>query len=118
MVFGGCRGLVGCFDGWFVLLPCDIFFTVLLLLLVGFCGVVLFYDTVLLVLLAIEIMCLAVMLLLLVFSSIFTDVFGLLFVLIVLSLVAVESAISLGIFVMYFRLVGGTELDLIEFLKG
>lgn len=113
-VSGGYSSFYSCFG----LLPSDFFFIFLLLLVIGLSGIVIFHEVILLVLLSMELICLAVLLLLLSGSDIFVDSSGPLFVLIVLTVVAVESALALGIFVVYFRSVGGIEVDVIRSLKG
>lgn len=78
--------------------------TVTVLYLIGAIGLVLNRKNILIMLLAIEIMLLAVNLNFVTFSIYLDDILGQLFVLFILTVAATESSIGLAILVVFFRI--------------
>jgi NADH-quinone oxidoreductase subunit K len=74
-------------------------------------------KNILLLLLALEIMLLAVNLNFVVFSVFLDDLLGQLFTLIVLTVAAAESALGLAILIVYYRVRGGIALDTVQTLR-
>lgn len=96
----------------------DFFFVSFLVLYVGFCGILVVKESLILILISLELVFIAIILNLVLFSCWFNDLFGYFFTIVLLTVVAVESSVSLAILVMYFRLTGVTNVDLINNLKG
>lgn len=82
----------------------------ILLFLIGILGFILNRKNIILMIIAIEIMLLAVTLLVLISSFSFDDGIGQLFSVFIISLAGAESVIGLSILVAYFRLKGNISL--------
>ena len=82
----------------------------LLLFLIGILGFILNRKNIILLIIAIEIMLLAVTLLILISSFSFDDGIGQIFSIFIISLAGAESVIGLSILVSYFRLKGNISL--------
>ena len=83
----------------------------LLLFLIGILGFILNRKNIILLIIAIEIMLLAVTLLILISSFSFEDGIGQIFSIFIISLAGAESVIGLSILVSYFRLKGNISLS-------
>ena len=88
------------------------------LFVTGLSGLALNRKNVLILLMSIELMLLAVNLQWIGFSISFDDVVGQVVALLILTIAAAESAIGLGILVVYYRVRGTIALDTLPFLKG
>jgi len=84
----------------------------------GVYGIVNNRESLITVLISIELMLLAVNLTLIGFSLYLDDVIGQVFALFVLTVAASESAIGLAILVVYYRLRGSINLNMVKVLKG
>ena len=82
----------------------------LFLFLIGVLGFILNRKNIILMIIAIEIMLLAVTLLILIMSNSFDDNIGQLFSIFILSIAGAESVIGLSILVAYYRLRGTISL--------
>jgi NADH-quinone oxidoreductase subunit K len=87
------------------------------LFIIGLVGFLVNRKNILLLLLALEIMLLAVNLNFVVFSVFLDDLLGQLFTLIVLTVAAAESALGLAILIVYYRVRGGIALDTVQTLR-
>ena len=84
---------------------------------IGLVGFLANRKNILLLLLALEIMLLAVNINFVVFSVFFYDLLGQVFTLIVLTVAAAESALGLAILIVYYRVRGGIALDTVQTLR-
>jgi NADH-quinone oxidoreductase subunit K len=84
---------------------------------IGLVGFLVNRKNILLLLLALEIMLLAVNLNFVVFSVFLDDLLGQIFTLIVLTVAAAESALGLAILIVYYRVRGGIALDTVQTLR-
>jgi len=89
-----------------------------LLFVIGTCGIVLNRKNIIILLMSIELMLLAVNLNFIFFSVFLDDLLGELFALFVLTVAAAESSIGLALLVVYYRLRGSIDADLLSLLKG
>ena len=85
---------------------------------IGFAGVVINRKSLIAVLLAIELMLLAVSINFVAFSSYLHDIAGQIFSIFILAIAAAESAIALAIIVLYFKNAGSINIKDINNLKG
>ena len=95
----------------------NFFFLFSIIVFFSFIGIFVLRENLILILISLEMIFLAVISLFLVSGLIFEDSLGQLCVLVFLAVAAVESAISLAIFVVFYRLTGCTSLLLIGVLK-
>jgi NADH-quinone oxidoreductase subunit K len=84
---------------------------------IGLVGFLVNRKNILLLLLALEIMLLAVNINFVVFSVFLDDLLGQIFTLIVLTVAAAESALGLAILIVYYRVRGGIALDTVQTLR-
>jgi NADH-quinone oxidoreductase subunit K len=84
---------------------------------IGLVGFLVNRKNILLLLLALEIMLLAVNINFVVFSFFLDDLLGQIFTLIVLTVAAAESALGLAILIVYYRVRGGIALDTVQTLR-
>ena len=84
---------------------------------IGLVGFLVNRKNILLLLLALEIMLLAVNINFVVFSVFLDDLLGQVFTLIVLAVAAAESALGLAILIVYYRVRGGIALDTVQTLR-
>jgi NADH-quinone oxidoreductase subunit K len=84
---------------------------------IGLVGFLANRKNILLLLLALEIMLLAVNINFVVFSVFLDDLLGQIFTLIVLTVAAAESALGLAILIVYYRVRGGIALDTVQTLR-
>ena len=84
---------------------------------IGLVGFLVNRKNILLLLLALEIMLLAVNINFVVFSVFLDDLLGQVFTLIVLTVAAAESALGLAILIVYYRVRGGIALDTVQTLR-
>ena len=84
---------------------------------IGLVGFLVIRKNILLLLLALEIMLLAVNINFVVFSVFLDDLLGQVFTLIVLTVAAAESALGLAILIVYYRVRGGIALDTVQTLR-
>ena len=84
---------------------------------IGLVGFLVNRKNILLLLLALEIMLLAVNINFVVFSVFLDDLLGQVFTLIVLTVAAAESALGLAILIVYYRVRGGIALDTVLTLR-
>lgn len=89
-----------------------------ILFTIGVFGIFLNRKNIIVILMAIELMLLAVNINLVAFSSFHGDLVGQIFALIVLTVAAAEAAIGLAIIVVYFRNRGTIDVAKIDSLKG
>jgi NADH-quinone oxidoreductase subunit K len=87
------------------------------LFIIGLVGFLANRKNILLLLLALEIMLLAVNINFVVFSVFLDDLLGQIFTLIVLTVAAAESALGLAILIVYYRVRGGIALDTVQTLR-
>jgi NADH-quinone oxidoreductase subunit K len=88
------------------------------LFLIGVGGIVLNRKNIILLLMAIELMLLAVNYNFVVTSVLIDDLTGQIFALLVLTVAAAESAIGLALLMIYYRVRGSISIDFIRLLKG
>ena len=84
---------------------------------IGLVGFLVNRKNILLLLLALEIMLLAVNINFVVFSVFLDDLLGQVFTLIVLTVAAAESALGLANLIVYYRVRGGIALDTVQTLR-
>jgi NADH-quinone oxidoreductase subunit K len=96
--------------GNFIIVSVTLFF-------IGLVGFLVNRKNILLLLLALEIMLLAVNINFVVFSVFLDDLLGQVFTLIVLTVAAAESALGLAILIVYYRVRGGIALDTVQTLR-
>ena len=84
---------------------------------IGLVGFLVNRKNILLLLLALEIMLLAVNINFVVFFVFLDDLLGQVFTLIVLTVAAAESALGLAILIVYYRVRGGIALDTVQTLR-
>jgi NADH-quinone oxidoreductase subunit K len=96
---------------------CNFIIVSVTLFIIGLVGFLANRKNILLLLLALEIMLLAVNLNFVVFSVFLDDLLGQLFTLIVLTVAAAESALGLAILIVYYRVRGGIALDTVQTLR-
>ncbi|MFM7404988.1 MAG: NADH-quinone oxidoreductase subunit NuoK [Erythrobacter sp.] len=89
-----------------------------ILFLLGVLGIFLNRKNVIVILMAIELILLAVNLNLVAFSAFLGDLTGQVFAMLVLTVAAAEAAIGLAILVIYFRTRGSIAVDDINRMKG
>jgi NADH-quinone oxidoreductase subunit K len=89
-----------------------------ILFTLGIFGIFLNRKNVIIILMAIELMLLAVNINLVAFSTHLDDLTGQVFAMFVLTVAAAEAAIGLAILVVYFRNRGSIEVDDINVMKG
>jgi len=88
------------------------------LFLLGVWGIFLNRKNIILLLMAIELMLLAVNYNFVVSSLLIDDLVGQIFALLVLTVAAAESAIGLALLMVYYRVRGSISIDFIRLLKG
>jgi NADH-quinone oxidoreductase subunit K len=88
------------------------------LYIIGLCGFFLNRKNIIVILMSIELVLLAVTLNLSLASIYLDDSYGLVFSLFVLTIAAAESAIGLALLVIYYRITGTIQLQVINVLKG
>jgi len=96
----------------------DIIETSIMLVGISIIGMVVFSVNMIIVLISIERILLGVNLQLVMYSLYYNDIIGQLLSLIVLTVAAAESAIGLGIVVVYYRTRGGIELYNMNMIHG
>jgi len=89
-----------------------------ILFTIGMFGIFLNRKNVIIILMAIELMLLAVNINLVAFSAYLGDMVGQVFALFVLTVAAAEAAIGLAILVVYFRNRGDIAVDQLNLMKG
>jgi NADH-quinone oxidoreductase subunit K len=89
-----------------------------ILFTLGIFGIFLNRKNVIIILMAVELMLLAVNINLVAFSAYLGDLVGQIFAMFVLTVAAAEAAIGLAILVVYFRNRGSIEVDDINMMKG
>jgi NADH-quinone oxidoreductase subunit K len=92
--------------------------TNILLFLTGIFGILLNRRNILVVLMCIELILLSVNLNFIVFSVYLDDFLGQIFSLFILTIAAAESAIGLGILILYYRIRGNISISEVATLKG
>ena len=96
----------------------EILFIGLVLYVVGLWGILVVRFNLLMILMSIELILLGISITYIGYSLILDDLLGQILCLFILTIAASESAIGLSIMVVYYRLRGILELDLISCLKG
>jgi NADH-quinone oxidoreductase subunit K len=86
--------------------------------LLGVLGIFLNRKNIIILLLAIELMLLAINYNFVVTSILIDDLIGQIFALLVLTVAAAESAIGLALLMIYYRVRGSISIDFIRLLKG
>jgi NADH-quinone oxidoreductase subunit K len=89
-----------------------------ILFVLGVLGIFLNRKNVIVILMAVELILLAVNINLIAFSSFLNDLTGQVFAMLVLTVAAAEAAIGLAILVIYFRTRGSIAVDDINRMKG
>ncbi len=92
--------------------------TNILLFLTGIFGILLNRRNILIVLMCVEMILLSVNLNFIVFSVYLDDFLGQVFSLFILTIAAAESAIGLGILILYYRIRGNISINEVATLKG
>jgi NADH-quinone oxidoreductase subunit K len=92
--------------------------TNILLFLTGIFGILLNRRNILVVLMCIELILLSVNLNFVIFSVYLDDFLGQIFSLFILTIAAAESAIGLGILILYYRIRGNISISEVATLKG
>jgi len=90
---------------------------VLVLFLLGWMGLFLIRQHVILILIAMELILLAINLLFVIYSIYYNDIFGQILSFFMLIVAAAESALGLAIVVIYYRVKGGIAVSLLTLLK-
>ena len=90
----------------------------MVLFLIGLSGIFLNRKNIIVLLMAVELMLLAINLNFIIFSVFLDDILGQLFALLVLTVAAAESAIGLAILVIYYRIRGTIAIEFIDLMKG
>ena len=88
------------------------------LFFLGVYGIINNRESLITILISIELMLLAVNLNFIIFSVYLDDIMGQIFSLFILTVAASESAIGLAILVVYYRLRGSINIDVVNSLKG
>ena len=89
-----------------------------LLFLSGVCGIFFTSRHLILLLIAIEVMFLAINIMIVAYSIFYLDVKGCIMFMVVLTIAGAESALGLAILLIYYRLRGGINIDVLNILKG
>lgn len=100
------------------LAPCNLIMMTSLLFLIGVLGIVNQRNNIILIMISVELVFLAINVNFIVFSVYLDDILGQVFSLFVLTVAASESAISLAILVVYYRLRNTIHVDSLSLLKG
>jgi NADH-quinone oxidoreductase subunit K len=90
----------------------------MVLFLIGLSGIFLNRKNIIVLLMAVELMLLAINFNFIIFSVFLDDILGQLFALLVLTVAAAESAIGLAILVIYYRIRGTIAIEFIDLMKG
>jgi len=90
----------------------------MVLFLIGLSGIFLNRKNIIVLLMAVELMLLAINFNFIIFSVFLDDILGQLFALLVLTVAAAESAIGLAILVIYYRIRGAIAIEFIDLMKG
>ena len=90
----------------------------MVLFLIGLSGIFLNRKNIIVLLMAVELMLLAINFNFIIFSVFLDDILGQLFALSVLTVAAAESAIGLAILVIYYRIRGTIAIEFIDLMKG
>jgi NADH-quinone oxidoreductase subunit K len=88
------------------------------LFLIGILGIFLVKKNIIIILMAIELMLLAININFIVFSVYLGDITGQVFAIFILTVAAAESAIGLAILVVYYRIKGIISINFINSIKG
>ena len=96
----------------------DFLFISFVLFLLGVLGIILNRKNIILMLMAIELMLLAVNLNFIVFSVFLDDLLGQVFSLLILTIAAAESAVGLAIVVIYYRVRGSILIENLAVIRG
>jgi len=88
------------------------------LFFIGILGLYLNRKHVIVILIALELLFLAINLNLVIYSAIFDSLVGQLYVLCILTVAAAEAAIGLSLLIIFYRVRGGISVDLVSLLKG
>ena len=88
------------------------------LFLIGILGIFLVKKNIIIILMAIELMLLAININFIVFSVYLGDTTGQVFAIFILTVAAAESAIGLAILVVYYRIKGIISINFINSIKG
>jgi len=94
------------------------FITNILLFLIGVFGILFNRNSILVVLMCIELLLLSVNLNFLLFSVYLDDFYGQIFSLFILTIAASEAAIGLAVLILYYRLRGNISINQIATLRG
>ena len=92
--------------------------TNIILFFIGIFGILSNKRNILIILMCVELLLLSVNLNFVLASFYLDDIYGFLFSLFILTIAACESAIGLAILILYFRIRGKIQIDLIATLKG
>ena len=96
----------------------DFLFISFILFLLGVLGIILNRKNIILILIAIELILLAVNLNFIVFSVFLDDLLGQVFSLLILTIAAAESAVGLAIVVIYYRVRGSILIENLAVMRG
>tara|TARA_B100000780_G_C21074179_1_gene432375 strand:- start:117 stop:416 length:300 start_codon:yes stop_codon:yes gene_type:complete len=96
----------------------DFLFISFVLFLLGVLGIILNRKNIILMLMAIELILLAVNLNFIVFSVFLDDLLGQVFSLLILTIAAAESAVGLAIVVIYYRVRGSILIENLAVIRG
>lgn len=93
-----------------------IFFSLVLFILGSF-GMFLSKKHLIIILIALELMLLAINIIFVSFSVVLDDLLGQIYAIAVLAVAAAETSIGLALLIIYYRLRGGISIDLISLIK-
>jgi NADH-quinone oxidoreductase subunit K len=88
-----------------------------IIFLIGSCGIFISYKHILIILLAFELLILAIVIVFVSSSVLLDDILGQLYALLILAVAASESALGLALIIAFYRLRGSISVDLINLLK-
>lgn len=103
-----------------ILIPFETFIPILSfsLFIIGIAGIFITRRNIIIIIMSIELILASVNLLFIFLSIYLDDIYGQIFALYILTIAASESAIGLGLIVIYYRLRGIISIDYISTIKG
>jgi len=96
----------------------DLILPGLLIFIIGIIGIIISRKNVVIVLMSIEVMLVGVNLMYILYGVYLDDIMGQIMSIYILTIAAAEAAIGLAILVLYYRIRGVIEVNLIQSLKG
>ena len=90
----------------------------ILIYIIGIVGIILTRKNIIIMLMSMELMLIGINLNFVIFSIYLDDIMGQIISLYILTIAAAESAIGLALLIIYYRLRGVIEINLVNMLKG